>query len=73
MTTLTIHHRPALGLAAAAAASVLAAGTAAGMLSDHAASPGAPGGQPQVSVSQDAPPSHHFHPTTSGGRIQVGP
>jgi len=71
MTTLTIHHRPAPFIAAAAALAALAAGTTALALSDHSSQPVAPGGQ--TSLTQDLPKGHHFDPTTSGGRVQVGP
>lgn len=73
MTTSSIHHRPAPFIAAAAAVAAIAAGTVALTLSQDADQPSAPGQQPLTSVQQDLPPGHHFHPTTSGGRVMVGP
>ena len=72
MTTSTIHHRPAPFIAAAAAVAAIAAGTVALTLSHDSDQPGGPGQQPQTSVQQNAH-THHFHPTTSGGRVMVGP
>jgi len=72
MTSSSIHHRPAPFIAAAAAVAAIAAGTVALSLSHDADQPGAPGQQPLTSVQQDAPPSHHFQPTTSGGHVMLG-
>jgi hypothetical protein len=72
MTTLSIHHRPAPLIAAAAAVAAIAAGAVALSVSDSANDPSAPGKQAQTSVQQDAPRAHHFHPTTSGGRVMLG-
>jgi hypothetical protein len=70
MTTLSIHHRPAPFVAAAAAVAALAAGSVALAVSHDANDPGAPA--QRISVQQDAPRAHHFQPTTSGGRVMVG-
>jgi hypothetical protein len=71
MTTLSIHHRPAPYVAAAAAVAAIAAGSVALAVSHDANDPSAPA--QQSSVQQDAPQTHHFHYTTSGGRVMVGP
>jgi len=71
MSTLSIHHRPAPLIAATVTVAALAAGTAALALSAQDGQPAAPGGQ--SSVSHALPKGHHFDPTTSGGRVQVGP
>jgi hypothetical protein len=72
MTTSTIHHRPAPFIAAAAAVAAIAAGSVALAVSHESSHPGAPGQQLQTSVQQHAR-AHHFHPTTSGGRVMVAP
>ena len=72
MTTSSIHHRPTPFIAAAAAVAAIAAGTVALSLSQDADQPSAPGQQPLTSVQQNLPPSHHFHPTTSGGHVMLG-
>lgn len=72
MTTLTIHHRPAPLIAAAAAVAAVAAGALALSVSHDSSHPSAPGQQSQVSVHKSAPGVHHFHPTTSGGRVMLG-
>lgn len=72
MTSLSIHHRPAPFVAAAAAVAAIAAGSVALAVSHDSNEPSAPPAH-QSSVQQDAPRVHHFHYTTSGGRVMVGP
>lgn len=75
MSSTSIHHRPVPFYAAAAAAvavGALAVGSVALAVSHDAGHPGAPGGQPRTSVQQSPPRAHHFHPTTSGGRVMLG-
>jgi hypothetical protein len=72
MTTLSIHQRPAPFIAAAAAVAAIAAGSVALAVSHDADAPGAPAQQSHTSVQQDALRVHHFHPTTSGGRVMLG-
>ena len=72
MTSLSIHHRPAPFVAAAAAVAAIAAGSVALAVSQDSNEPSAPPAH-QSSVQQDAPRVHHFHYTTSGGRVMVGP
>ena len=75
MSTTSIHHRPVPFYAAAAAAvavGALAVGTVAVAVSHDSGQPGAPGGQSQTSVQQNQPQAHHFHSTTSGGRVMLG-
>ena len=68
MTTLSIHHRPVPFIAAAAAVAAIAAGSVALSVSHDAAEPG-----PQAPISHvQTPRSHHFEPTTSGGRTMLG-
>ncbi len=71
MTSLSIHHRPAPFVAAAAAVAAIAAGSVALAVSHDSNEPSAPA--QRSSVQQDAPHIHHFHYTTSGGRVMVGP
>ena len=74
MTTTSItHHRPAPFIAAAAAVTALAAGSVVLALSQDDGRPSAPGEQSHSSVQQQAPRTHHFHPTTSGGRVMIAP
>ena len=49
----------------------IAAGSVALAVSHDSNEPSAPA--QQSSVQQDAPHIHHFHYTTSGGRVMVGP
>jgi len=72
MSTLSIHQRPAPFIAAAAAVAAIAAGSVALAVSHDTSAPSAPAQQSHTSVQQDAPPAHHFHPTTSGGRVMLG-
>lgn len=68
MTTSTIHHhRPAPFIAAAAAVAAVVAGSVAFSVAHHAS---APGQQPTSIVHPQR--VHHFHPTTSGGRVMLG-
>jgi NAD/NADP transhydrogenase alpha subunit len=69
MTTTSINHRPAPFLAAAAAVAVIAAGSVALSLSHHASTSDQ---QPQPTSVVHAQRAHHFHPTTSGGRVMLG-
>ena len=69
MTTLSIHHRPAPFIAAAAAVAAIAAGSVALAVSQDANEPSAPAQQSSV---QQHTQTQHFHPTTSGGRVMVG-
>jgi hypothetical protein len=76
MSTTSIHHRPVPFLAAAAAVAAfgaIAAGSVALAVSDHSDQPGAPGLHSQTTGEQNTPPTHHFHATTSGGHVMVGP
>ena len=69
-TTSTInHHRPAPFIAAAAAAAAIVAGSVAYSVAHHAS---APGQQPQPTSIVHTQRVHHFHPTTSGGRVMLG-
>ena len=72
MTTLSIQHRPAPFIAAAAAVAAIAAGGVALSVSHDTGHPSAPGEQSQVQVRPDKPGVHHFDPTTSGGRVMAG-
>ena len=73
MTTTTIlTHRPAPFIAAAAAVAAVAAGTLTLTLTHDSSHPTAPGQQSQTSVQQHTPRTHHFPPTTSGGKVMVG-
>jgi negative regulator of sigma E activity len=72
MTTSTIHHRPAPFIAAAAVAAIAAVAVGVS-LTHHHDQPSAPGQQNQTTVQQDLPRGHHFQPTTSGGRVMLGP
>ncbi len=69
MTTSAITHRPVPFIAAAAAVAAIAAGSVALSLSHDASDP-AP--QPSVSHVQTTR-THHFQPTTSGGRTMIAP
>jgi hypothetical protein len=71
MTTLSIHHRPAPFIAAAAAVAAIAAGSMAVAVSHDAARPSAPAQRSHTSVPQDTT-TDHFHPTTSGGHVMLG-
>ncbi|HEX4687810.1 MAG TPA: hypothetical protein VH228_13595 [Nocardioides sp.] len=71
MTTLSIHHRPAPFIAAAAAVAAIAAGSVALAASHDTGGPSAPGGHTQVSVRPDPPLWHHVA-TTSGGHVMLG-
>ena len=73
MSMLSINHRPAPFIAAAAAVAAITAGTLAMSVSHHPSQPSAPGQQSQTSVRQDTLRAHDFHPTTSGGHVMLGP
>jgi hypothetical protein len=72
MTTSLIHHRPAPFIAAAAAVVAVVAGSVALAVADHPDQPSAPGQSSQTSVDHGGARAHHFHPTTSGGRVMIG-
>ncbi len=76
MTATSINHRlthrPTPFIAAAAAVVALVAGSVAVSVAHDRSDPSAPGQQPQTSVQQDTPKAHHFHYTTSGGRVMPG-
>lgn len=70
MTISTInHHRPATFIAAATAVAALVAGSVAFSVAHHAS---APGQQLQPTSIVHTQRVHHFHTTTSGGRVMLG-
>lgn len=73
MSTTSITHRPAPFIAAAVAVAAIAAGSVALAVSQNATHPSAPAQQSHTSVQSNTPPNQHFHPTTSGGRVMLGP
>jgi hypothetical protein len=71
MSTATITHRPfSFAAAGAAVAAVAAIGVVIVSQDGTTTTPTSPGGftHPETQTQQ----SHHFHPTTSGGRTLVG-
>jgi negative regulator of sigma E activity len=73
MSTTSITQRPASFLTAAAAVLALAAGGVALSISQQSDNPSAPGQhQSQTQDHPNTPQSHHFHATTSGGKVMLG-
>ena len=70
MTTLPTTHRPTSFIAAAAVAAAVATGALAWSLSQPSAQPGPPVVHQQTQPT--TPPTHHFQPTISGGRVILG-
>jgi hypothetical protein len=68
MTASSINQRPAPFIAAAAAVAAIVAGSVALSVSHHASAPG----QQQPTSVVHTSRVHHFHPTTSGGRVMLG-
>jgi hypothetical protein len=71
MSTTSITHRPTSFAAAAVAVLALAAGGVALSVAQGSDDPGAPADHSPQTQSQPNT-HHHFHPTTSGGRVMTG-
>jgi hypothetical protein len=74
MSTTSITHRPASFVTAAAAVLALTAGGVALSISQRSGNnPSAPAQpQSQTQYHPNTPQSHHFHATTSGGKVMLG-
>jgi hypothetical protein len=72
MSTTTITHRPVPLIAAGAAVLAVVAGSLVLSVEHESGTPAAPPDSAQITVPKGQPQAHHFHPTTSGGRVAVG-